>query len=85
MDFEYDSVREENDDDNVGVRRSKRARTSKSFGPDFLTYMLEAEPQSYKEAVSSSEAPLWKEAINSEIESILQNHNWELTDHPRGC
>jgi hypothetical protein len=85
MDFEYDSVREEIDDDNDGVRRSKRARISKSFGPDFLTYMLEAEPQSYKEAVSSSEAPLWKEAINSEIESILQNHTWELTDLPRGC
>ena len=25
-------------------RRSKRVRTSKSFGPDFLTYMLENEP-----------------------------------------
>ena len=25
-------------------RRSKRIRTEKSFGPDFLTYMLESEP-----------------------------------------
>ena len=55
-------------------RRSKRARTEKSFGPDFLTYMLEAEPQTYKEAISSSEGPLWKEAIKSEIDSIMQNH-----------
>ena len=35
--------------------------------------------------MSSSEAPLWKEAINSEIDSILQNHTWELVDLPPGC
>src|SRR3954467_4788268 len=66
-------------------RKSKRVRTEKSFGPDFLTYMLEAEPQTFKEAVSSPEGPLWKEAINSEIDSILQNHTWELVDLPPGC
>ena len=64
----------------VEPRRSKRAKTTKSFGPNFLTYMLEDEPQSFKEAISTSEAPFWKEAINSEIESILQNHTWELVD-----
>ena len=69
----------------IEPRRSKRARTSKSFGPDFLTYLLENEPQSYKEAMASPEAPLWKEAINSEIDSILQNHTWELVDLPPGC
>ena len=37
----------------------------------FLTYLLEGEPQSFEEAMSSSEAPLWKEAIQSEIDSIL--------------
>ena len=26
-----------------------------------------------------------KEAVNSEIESILQNHTWELEDLPPGC
>ena len=55
-------------------RRSKRARTEKSFGPDFLTFLLENEPQSYNEAVRSADGALWKDAINSEIESILQNH-----------
>ena len=34
--------------------------------------------------MSSPEAPLWKEAINSEIDSILQNHTWELVDFPPG-
>ena len=58
----------------VEPRRSKRTKTSKTFGPDFLTFMLEDEPQSFKEAISTPETALWKEAVNSEIESILQNH-----------
>ncbi|XP_072976984.1 uncharacterized protein [Typha angustifolia] len=45
----------------------------------------EKEPQSYKEAMSTPKAPLWKEAIDSEVESILQNHTWELVDLPLGC
>ena len=39
----------------------------------------------YTEVISSTEAPLWKEAIKSEIDSILQNHTWELVDLPPGC
>ena len=69
----------------VEPRHSKRAKTTKSFGPNFLTYMLEDETQSFKEAISTPEAPFWKEAVNSEIESILQNHTWELVDLPPGC
>ena len=34
--------------------------------------------------MSSPEAPYWKEAINDEVESILQNHTWELVDLPSG-
>ena len=70
-------------DDDV-PRRSKRTRTSKSFGLDFLTYLLEDEPQSFKETMSSPKAPYWKEATNDEVESILQNHMWELVDLPPG-
>ncbi|XP_070004170.1 uncharacterized protein [Nicotiana sylvestris] len=40
----------------------------------FVTFLLENEPQTFKEAMSSSESFLWKEAVNSEIESILNNH-----------
>ena len=32
----------------------------------------------------SPEAPYLKEAINDEVESILQNHTWELVDLPPG-
>ena len=54
----------------VEPRRSKKAKTSKSFAPYFQTYMLEDEPQSFKEAISTPEAPFWEEAVNSEFESI---------------
>ncbi|GKC38309.1 ty1-copia retrotransposon protein [Tanacetum coccineum] len=29
--------------------------------------------------------PRWKEVIKNEIDSILQNHTWELMDLPPGC
>lgn len=70
--------------DEPELRRSKRTKTSKTFGPDFLTYLVESEPQRFSEAVSCPEASYWKEAVNSEIESIMQNHTWELVDLPPG-
>ena len=76
----------ESEDENLGVvRRSKRKRTEKSYGPDFMTYLLkQGDSQTYKEAVTSHDGPIWKEAIKSEIDSILQNHTWELVDLPHG-
>ncbi|KAB2595479.1 DNA polymerase zeta catalytic subunit-like [Pyrus ussuriensis x Pyrus communis] len=84
-----------NDDDNhastsrvqsqdLEPRKSKRAKIAKDFGPDFLTFVTEDEPQTYKAALESSEAPYWKEAIQSEIESIMQNNTWELVNLPPG-
>ncbi|XP_071694471.1 uncharacterized protein [Rutidosis leptorrhynchoides] len=75
----------ESEEEELELRRSKRERIEKSFGHDFHTYMVENEPTTYREAVSSSEGPQWKEAIKSEIDSILQNHTWELVDLPPGC
>ncbi|GKA78709.1 retrovirus-related pol polyprotein from transposon TNT 1-94 [Tanacetum coccineum] len=76
---------DQTDEEEVEPRRSKRARNEKSFGPDFVSFMVENEPTSYREAVTSSEGQQWREAIKSEIESILQNHTWELVDLPPGC
>ena len=58
----------------VEVRCSKKVRIEKSFGLDFLTFLLKSEPQSFKEAVTSLESALWKEAISNEVESILQKY-----------
>lgn len=68
----------------VYTRRSKKLKMSEFLESDLITCLLENEPQNYREAMSSPEAPLWKEAINAEVESILQNHTWELVDLPPG-
>ena len=67
-DIDHESI---NDESEEALRRSKRTRTSKSFDLDFLTYLLKNEPQSFNEAMSTPEAPMWKEAVNNEIESIM--------------
>ena len=48
------------------------------------TYLIENEPSSYFEAISSSGALLGKETIKNELESILKNRTWELVDLPLG-
>ena len=44
----------QNQDGEIEPRRSKRARTEKYFGPDFLMYELEGEPLTFKEGVNST-------------------------------
>ena len=63
----------QNKDGEVEPRHNKRARVEKSFGPDFLTYMLEREPQTYKDVVNSIDDFMWKEVIKSEIDFMLYN------------
>ena len=35
--------------------------------------------------MTSHDPPLWMEVINSELESILHNHTWEIVDFPPGA
>ena len=67
------------------LRKSKRQRKEVSFGDDFYTYLIENEPSSYFESISSPDALLWKEAIKNELDSILKNQTWELVDLPSGA
>ena len=67
------------------MRRSKRERKETNLGDDFYTFLVHDDPRSYKEAMTASDAPLWKETINSEIESIMHNHTWEIVDLPYGA
>ena len=50
-----ENSQDENNNGENEPRRSKRARVEKYFGLDFLTYMLEGEPRTYKETVNSIE------------------------------
>jgi len=70
--------------ESVEPRRSTRPKTGKSFGDDFITYLVEEDPLTFQAAMTSVEAPFWEEAINNEIESIESNNTWVLTDLPPG-
>ena len=43
---------------------------------------VEDDPKTYSEAIASRDSAFWKEAINDEMDSLLSNGTWELTDLP---
>ncbi|GKA66146.1 zinc finger, CCHC-type containing protein, partial [Tanacetum coccineum] len=59
------------------LRKSKRNRTPKDFGPEFQLYLIEG--------TKDEDAAFWKEAINDEMSSIMGNNTWVLADLPPGC
>ncbi|GJZ38330.1 retrotransposon protein, putative, ty1-copia subclass [Tanacetum coccineum] len=46
-----EDIQDQLEEEKVEPRRSKRARTEKSFGHDFVSFMVENEPTSYQEAL----------------------------------
>ena len=42
-------------------------------------------PRTIEEAYSSPDADYWKEAVMSEMDSIMSNGNWEVVERPYGC
>ena len=57
----------------IELKRSKRNRFEKNFGEEFFTYLVEGDPCTYDETISSSDLSYWKKVINSEIQSIRKN------------
>ncbi|GJR05996.1 retrovirus-related pol polyprotein from transposon TNT 1-94 [Tanacetum coccineum] len=49
-----DERQDQSKEEEVEPKRSKRVRTEKSFGPDFVSFMVENEPTSYQEACIKS-------------------------------
>ncbi|GKC09820.1 zinc finger, CCHC-type containing protein, partial [Tanacetum coccineum] len=45
----------------------------------------EDDPKTFDEAIKSQDVAFWKEAINDEIDSIIDNNTWVLADLPPGC
>ncbi|GJZ83038.1 zinc finger, CCHC-type containing protein [Tanacetum coccineum] len=84
------------------LRKGKRNRTPKNFGPEFQLYLIEGtrdevfdqhsycfivedDPKTFDEAMKSQDVAFWKEAINDEMDSIMDNNTWVLVDLPSGC
>jgi len=57
-------------------RRSARLSKPRDFGPNFQIYLVEKDPESYAEAMSSNDALFWHEAIDDEMHSIMSNNTW---------
>ena len=64
------------EDNNDAPRKSKRQRTVKSFGDDFIVYLMDDTPRTIEDAYSSPDADYWKEGV-SEMDSIMSNGTWE--------
>jgi hypothetical protein len=67
----------------LGGARDKR--TVKFFADDFIVYLVDDTHRTISEVFASLDADDWKEAVHSEIDSILSNETWELIDRPYGC
>ncbi|GJT05690.1 zinc finger, CCHC-type containing protein [Tanacetum coccineum] len=48
-------------------------------------YSIEEDLRTYNEAMKSQDVAFWKEAIDDEIGSIMENNTWVLSDLPLGC
>jgi len=57
----------------------------KSFGDNYIVYLVDDTPTTIKEAFSSLDADLWKEAIRNEMDLIMSNGTWEVVEWPYGC
>ncbi|GJX73296.1 retrotransposon protein, putative, ty1-copia subclass [Tanacetum coccineum] len=77
-------------EEEIPIRRSERTRRS----PNRLCLNVEAEehslgdlnePTSYKAAILDSESKRWIDAMNAEIQSMMDNMVWVLVDLPPGC
>ena len=66
-------VQNPEEDDTIVTRKSKRQRTAKSFGDDYIVYLVDDTPTTIEEAYSSPDADLWKEAVRSEMDSVMSN------------
>src|SRR3954466_11278434 len=71
--------------DNEAPKKSKRRRVQKSFGDDFIVYLVDDTPTSIAEAYTSLDVDDWKEAFHNEMDSILSNGTWELSERTYGC
>ena len=48
-------------------------------------YLIDDTPSSISEAYASEDADYWEDAVRSEMDFILANETWKITDRPYGC
>lgn len=69
------------------LRRSSRIpRPTQRYSPS-LNYLLltdSGEPESYSEAIQVEDSAKWESAMKDEMDSLMSNQTWELTELPPG-
>jgi hypothetical protein len=83
---------EQDDSDSEGasaIRQSKRANMGKNLNPEWYkanvaTSVDDYEPQTYEEAIKSSNADKWRQAMEEEMASLHGNNTWTLEQVPTG-
>ena len=77
--------------DRAGARRRfpgrERKRPGEWYKSNFSavsTLTERAEPKTYEEALEGEDAELWRQAMDEEMRSLLENGTWELEELPGG-
>ena len=68
------------------VRRSSRTiRPPQRYSPSLYYILLtdRGEPESYDEAVQNEESIKWEQAMKEEMDSLISNKTWQLTELPK--
>jgi hypothetical protein len=58
------------EDNNIVTPKSKRQKIAKSFGEDYIIYLVDDTSKTIEETYSSLDADLWKAVVQSEMDSI---------------
>ncbi|XP_074352399.1 uncharacterized protein LOC141691567 [Apium graveolens] len=48
-------------------------------------FIIEEDPKTFNEVMTSRDVAFWKEDIQDEMNSFINNNTWELSDLPPGC
>jgi hypothetical protein len=85
FDENYTPSEDDNNLVNEPAHRSKRPKIVKSFGDDFIVYLVNDVPKILSQAYASPDVVYWNDVVRSEMDSIMSNGTWEITDSPNGC
>jgi hypothetical protein len=68
------------------ARRSSRDKrpSTRYSQEEYVTLTDQGEPQSYKEAINDTHKEEWKQAMQEEMQSLQENHTYELVKLPKG-
>ena len=72
------------------IRKSSRTRRIPQYLNDYAVLALNAEsfvdnvPNSYEEIQTREDRQKWTRAVEEEIDSLIKNDTWELTELPPG-